>query len=181
MAYQEPKKPTLPASRRRTDGVGRYSGEDYNRDALVQRRKSGRPATNGGQVVKTEPVDYSEDYGNDGLEPGEEFVPEEAQELTQEPNNNELARWIPRGHSLGSLSGNLFLVILTGLLFAYAAWWRAEKIDVGYCGVGGLGMLHVEIICKRLTNSMGRYSAIARRKRLCRAATPRMRALPCPC
>jgi hypothetical protein len=70
------------------------------------------------------------------MEPGEEFEPEEAAELAQQPPQ-ELARRRPQAHGTG---GNAFLALVSIVLFAYAIWWRQEKIEVGYCGVGGLGM-----------------------------------------
>ena len=91
---------------------------------MTKRRQSSR----GADPVRAGPVD--------DLEPGEEFEPQEAAELAQEPPQ-ELVRRRPQRAGTG---GNALMTLLSLVLFAYAVWWRQEKIDVGYCGVGGLGM-----------------------------------------
>lgn len=62
---------------------------------------------------------------------------ESAEELTQD-EHEELDEGYPgstasRPGSSGSFAS--WIVILT-LLGAFAAWWRQEKVDIGYCGVG---------------------------------------------
>ena len=93
-------------------------------DPTPRRRQSARTQ------IKAEPVDSDDSDDSDALAPGEEFVPEEAA-----PGG---ARGHARGFSLGRASGHALLAVITVVLAAYAAWWRAEKIEVGYCGVGGL-------------------------------------------
>jgi hypothetical protein len=106
---------------------------DYPRGStLTKRRQSTRGTTNNSErvsygLVKHEPND---------MEPGEEFSPQEAAELAREPPQELVRRNSRRSSGAG---GNALLVIVSFILMAYAVWWRAEKIDVGYCGVGGLG------------------------------------------
>lgn len=99
------------------------------------------PASRRTTYVKQET--YSdEDTGFEGeMEAGEEFVPEEAAELAASPpqelirrnrTSNALVRPIKSGVKM-------LWVLLLPMLFAYGVWFRKEKIDVGYCGVGGLG------------------------------------------
>lgn len=135
------------SSRRRTEGVIKQEPEeygqepqDYNRAEIVsrtvepvkKRRQSTRAVVNGSDFIKPEPLD-------DGLEPGEEFEPSEALELAQEQPQELARREFPRRTS-GGQGGNVFLAFILLVLAAYGAWWRNEKIEVGYCGVGGLGM-----------------------------------------
>lgn len=114
--------------------------EPPSTDTLRKRRQSSRPsqATNGGgTVVKQEPSDSPPPMMGD-MEPGEEFDPREAMELAQEPEQ-QLARRRIRPSQGSGTSGSVLLAIVTLALLAYAVWWRAEKLEVGYCGVGGLG------------------------------------------
>lgn len=88
--------------------------------------------------VKTEP-EYPEDVG--GIEPGEEFTPEEQMELTREQLKNGARDIVPAKRQKNASSGNGLgisapWVILLTLLVGYATWWRKEKLDVGYCGIG---------------------------------------------
>ncbi|KAF8250711.1 hypothetical protein K440DRAFT_540887 [Wilcoxina mikolae CBS 423.85] len=120
------------SSRRRTEGVQQPDVEDYATTSvggsLKKRRQSLRSAANGNELVKAELVD--------DMEPGEEFEPAEAAELAQQPPQ-ELVRRRPQAPGTG---GNALLALVSIVLFAYAIWWRQEKIEVGYCGVGGLDM-----------------------------------------
>ncbi|KAK3996337.1 Man1-Src1p-C-terminal domain-containing protein [Cladorrhinum sp. PSN332] len=85
--------------------------------------------------------EYASEYAateHDEIEAGEEFTPDEQLALTQEEANNPqlaIARALPstkRGSSLTTP----FWVLVTTLLVAYAAWYRQEKVAVGYCGLG---------------------------------------------
>ena len=107
-------------------------------DTLRKRRQSSRPrqSINGGGVVKQERF---ESPLMDDMEPGEEFVPQEAMELAQEPEQ-QLARRRRRQSQASVTGGSVLLAVVLFALLAYAVWWRAEKVEVGYCGVGGLGM-----------------------------------------
>ncbi|KAI6770047.1 hypothetical protein HG530_004676 [Fusarium avenaceum] len=74
------------------------------------------------------------------LEPGEEFTPNEQLELEEAASRGETALE-PRKPSnqvtrRGGFKAPLF-VLLMSLFGAYLAWYRQEKIAVGYCAVGG--------------------------------------------
>ncbi|OAA54783.1 sister chromatid separation protein [Niveomyces insectorum RCEF 264] len=95
----------------------------------------------------------ADDY--DALEPGEEFTPEEQLELAQEEallrQRNAVGARRPDKTStataraaasrkrkrsvLSSLVTPLWVLTLT-LLGAYGAWYRQEKVAVGFCGLG---------------------------------------------
>ncbi|PHH67172.1 hypothetical protein CDD81_2941 [Ophiocordyceps australis] len=72
------------------------------------------------------------------LEPGEEFTPDQQLELERAARQGELP--IPRNVSPGQTRQrnvkSPLIVLLLALLSSYAAWYRQEKISVGYCGIG---------------------------------------------
>ncbi|KAL2263759.1 hypothetical protein VTK26DRAFT_5286 [Humicola hyalothermophila] len=73
------------------------------------------------------------------LEPDEEFTPDEQLALMQEESANPqlaVARRAPSSPKRGSSFTTPIWVLLTTLFIAYAAWYRQEKIAVGYCGLG---------------------------------------------
>ena len=82
-----------------------------------------------------------EDGSPDDADVGEEFTPEEQLELVRErAANGERDILPPRRkkrvqRSSGVSKSAPWIVIMT-LITGYAAWWRREKIEVGYCGVG---------------------------------------------
>ncbi|KAK6505007.1 inner nuclear membrane protein enriched at telomere/subtelomere region [Arthrobotrys musiformis] len=80
-----------------------------------------------------------EDQSLDMLEPGEEFTPEEQLEVELEDENANAVTKLARRKGQSEL-GTTLMSILTTLfsiaIVAYAAWWREEKIKVGYCGIG---------------------------------------------
>ncbi|EFR04983.1 hypothetical protein MGYG_07986 [Nannizzia gypsea CBS 118893] len=73
------------------------------------------------------------------IEPGEEFTPDEQLALDQEHALNGRRRSVLRARPQNERSnGGIFaswFVILT-LLSGFGLWWRKEKIEIGYCGVG---------------------------------------------
>jgi len=78
-------------------------------------------------VIKKEEVE--DDYS---LEPGEEFTPEGAAEVAE---SGPIVRR-PRGGVQGAASTSMLWVIVIALLSGYFAWWRKEKLEVGFCGYG---------------------------------------------
>ena len=111
-------------ARRRTDGFYRQE-EDYT---TVQRTPVAR--------VKVEP-EYEEEY--DQMVAGEEFTPEEQNELVkaQEANPSSALSRIPRKKTRRSGAAKTALsTILFTIFVAVAAVWRQEKVKVGFCGIG---------------------------------------------
>lgn len=88
----------------------------------------------GGSIVKAEPDD-------DGIEVGEEFTPEEQLDLVRtRAANGEVDIYGPRKKKRSRKASRVprsapWVVVMT-LLAGYATWWRREKIEVGYCGIG---------------------------------------------
>lgn len=78
---------------------------------------------------------------DDGVEIGEEFTPEEQLELVRERSkNNEKDVSPPRKKKRpgkpGLVPKSAPWVIIMTLLTGYGLWWRREKLEVGYCGIG---------------------------------------------
>ena len=79
----------------------------------------------------------------DGIVLTEEFTPEAAQELAEEEQNGQL---VPSRTSTlvrrkkkrqsGPMAKTAPLAIITTVLGALGAWYRQEKVNIGYCGVG---------------------------------------------
>lgn len=72
------------------------------------------------------------------LEPGEEFTVDEQLELDEAQNAGELTVAPRKSRKLVRQSSALtpLFVLLMALLGAYGAWYRQEKLAVGYCGLG---------------------------------------------
>lgn len=119
----ESTKAKTPSNRRRTDGP--FDSDLYRSADQVGQRLSDGPRTPRQDVV----------------EAGEEFTPEAQLELQQaeaeDPQRALLARakLQPPAQRKSSYTNPLLLLVTT-LLGVYAAWYRQEKIAVGYCGLG---------------------------------------------
>lgn len=74
------------------------------------------------------------------VEAGEEFTPDEQLALTQEDAERARTAMVPvhQNKRTTSLATPIWVLFVT-LLGAYAAWYRQEKLAVGYCGVGRSG------------------------------------------
>ncbi|CAG7557316.1 unnamed protein product [Fusarium equiseti] len=123
-----------PTNRRRTAGG----------DSVRSVKSSSRLRTGG----------YSDDYEEsyqpqtpiyreptpDLLEPGEEFTPNEQLELEEAASRGETAVEPRKPAGQVTRKGGFkapLLVLFLSLFGAYLAWYRQEKIAVGYCEVGG--------------------------------------------
>lgn len=78
---------------------------------------------------------------DDGVEIGEDFTPEEQLELVRERAANGYKDVLPPRKRRStqkptSVPKSAPLVVLITLLSGYAMWWRQEKLEVGYCGIG---------------------------------------------
>lgn len=73
------------------------------------------------------------------LEPGEEFTPDEQLELEDATTSGDAAALRRQAVVKHKRQGNVktpFFVLLITLFGAYLAWFRQEKMAVGYCGLG---------------------------------------------
>lgn len=83
-------------------------------------------------------VTHAED---DGIEIGEDFTPEEQLELVRERAANGYRDVLPPrkkkpAKKPSSVPRSAPWVVLIALLSGYGMWWRQEKLEVGYCGIG---------------------------------------------
>ncbi|KAK3330226.1 Man1-Src1p-C-terminal domain-containing protein [Apodospora peruviana] len=117
-----------PSSRRRTDGL---AFDDADETSAISRSFE-MPLSK--VISHRTPEPPSSDS-----EPGEEFTPEEQLALFQEEQANPALAAARRKHNRPRRQTNIatpIWVLLTTLLCAYAAWYRQEKIAVGYCDLG---------------------------------------------
>lgn len=128
--------PTRDADARRHEVRRRTEG--YSKPAVVV----SRPQTDGLAVpsrksfdMRLKPEEIEDGGDEDGIEPSEEFVPEEQQELVQARQSGELVatRRPKRREPAAKLAP---LAVTIAMLGGLAALWRQEKVHVGYCGVG---------------------------------------------
>ncbi|KAF5594438.1 SRC1-regulation of cohesion (splice variant I) [Fusarium pseudocircinatum] len=122
-----------PTNRRRT-----VAGDSIRSVKSSSRRRTG--GYNDDYEDDVEPTPRYREPTPDLLEPGEEFTPNEQLELEQAASRGEM-EIEPRKPSQqvsrrGGFKAPLF-VLLMSLFGAYLAWYRQEKIAVGYCEVGG--------------------------------------------
>lgn len=89
--------------------------------------------------VRRRPKPQVKDEPDDGVGIGEEFTPEEQLELVRERAANGDQDILPRrkkARKSSSIPKSAPWVVLLSLLSGYALWWRREKLEVGYCGIG---------------------------------------------
>ena len=105
---------------------------------LVKSTKSSRKRNDLSSQLFVPKVRKSHGFGEE-LEPGEEFTPDAQLELEEAANNGEVVVPVRKNSRKSqrqtSLTTPIFVLLLT-LLGAYSAWYRQEKIAVGYCGLG---------------------------------------------
>ncbi len=149
--FQSGTSPLTPGEiRRKGDGAS----SDKRKSSSTRRKTGGVPSLaeqQDGVIVPTSktfvmPVSRlkqsaSEDKRKDGLEAGEEFTAEEQLELVRERAANGEVDILPpkykrRAQNSRAISKSAPWVVLIALLGGYAAWWRQEKLDIGYCGIG---------------------------------------------
>jgi hypothetical protein len=122
------KKSAASSARRPTEGPTEHTHEStgYSNSIAAPVRAASRPKT----PVTPQPV-FEE------VEAGEEFTPDEQLALAQEDALGAQTAVVPARQARRSknLTTPLWLLI-TVLLGAYGAWYRQEKIAVGYCGAG---------------------------------------------
>ena len=88
---------------------------------------------------KSKPKVRAEEH--DEVEAGEEFTPEEQLELVRARAANGERDILPprkRKHTrnVSVVPKSAPWVIVLTLLMGYAMWWRQEKLQIGYCGIG---------------------------------------------
>ncbi|PLB39572.1 putative sister chromatid separation protein (Src1) [Aspergillus candidus] len=79
-----------------------------------------------------------EEEEESGLSAGEEFTPDEQLALEREQADRLYPRRIQtrRPRKQGPVSKAAPWVVILMLFGGFAAWWRQEKIEIGFCGIG---------------------------------------------
>ncbi|KAI9775714.1 MAG: inner nuclear membrane protein enriched at telomere/subtelomere region [Geoglossum umbratile] len=159
--FQSGSSPVLGATRSPSGERKRKSlGTTANKDAVKRKSSSNRRKTDTLPSVKAEDgivVPSSPNFETpmtrltrkfkiepepdeaDSVAVGEEFTPEEQVELAKEretKGGSAVEPYRPKRRKAGGVSKSAPWVVLLALLGGYATWWRREKLEVGYCGVG---------------------------------------------
>lgn len=124
-----------PSNRRKTAAF--ESARKFTTPSTARRRSDG-PMFAEPSAPSSISRSFEQKYEIPEVEAGEEFTPDEQLALTQEEAANPrlaVARQVLSPKKGSSLATPIW-VLLTTLLVAYAAWYRQEKIAVGYCGLG---------------------------------------------
>ncbi|KAM7209281.1 Man1-Src1p-C-terminal domain containing protein [Naviculisporaceae sp. PSN 640] len=125
---------STPATRRKTDFTTSFDDDDQT---LVSR--SFEAPLNDFMPRKSKTPEPPTPVFESTVEPDEEFTPEEQLALAQEERANPqlaVARRKPSEPRSGTSFTTPIWVLMVTLLGAYAAWYRQEKIAVGYCDLG---------------------------------------------
>lgn len=129
-----------PSERRRTASHEPTPRPASSRKSLNVAQRRSSPFVTPFVVPEPEPEDEEEEDEEDLLAPGEEFTPEEQLELTQEEaavrRTSKKIRTTAKTRGAGSALATPLLVLVLTLLGAYGAWYRQEKLAVGFCGLG---------------------------------------------
>lgn len=139
------------SSERKRKSLGSSASKDLARrrttsTSTTRRRTDGpqaddafHPPTSATFEIPVSALNPPKDIDENGIEAGEEFTPEEQLELVRERvlhGENALGPPRPRRKkSKGFLKGPLAVAAIAAI-FAYGAWYRQEKVAVGYCGIG---------------------------------------------
>jgi hypothetical protein len=88
--------------------------------------------------TKEEPEDSeeSEDGEESEVSAGEEFTPDEQLAMSMEDYQYSPQFQKRRPQKQGTLSRLAPWVVILSLAGSFGTWWRKEKLDIGYCGLG---------------------------------------------
>lgn len=89
-------------------------------------------------IIKQEKFEDDEDL----IPAGEEFTPEGTLEVAEAGQGlGQVAhRRSSRRRGTTAPTTSMLWAVVGTLLSAYFIWWRKEKIEIGYCGVGNTGL-----------------------------------------
>ncbi|KAI9925150.1 inner nuclear membrane protein enriched at telomere/subtelomere region [Aspergillus wentii] len=89
------------------------------------------------EYAEEELQDYEDDYESEASA-GEEFTPDEQLALEREQADLMYPPTPSRRQpqKQGAASKAILYVVVVSLLGSFAAWWRKEKIEIGFCGIG---------------------------------------------
>ncbi|KAL8678479.1 MAG: hypothetical protein Q9186_005183 [Xanthomendoza sp. 1 TL-2023] len=125
--------------RRKTEGTGAGTRDHSPQHDGVIVPSSKTFDLSVGQLRKT----ARQDQRVDEVEAGEDFTPEEQLELSNDRAANGGLDVLParksklaRSSGGGAIPKSALSMVLFALLSGYAFWFRKEKIEVGFCGIG---------------------------------------------
>lgn len=125
------KRSTAASTRRRTATPDETGHQGYSKSIEVPLNRFVRPKTP--QTPEPEP---EATFETPAIEASEEFTPEEQLALAQEDAARAQNAVVPYRNKRSPGLATPFWVLFITALGAYGAWFRQEKIAVGYCGVG---------------------------------------------
>lgn len=136
--------PSLPSSHDRTRKSGLRTSTEGLRvrksetPSSLKRESAGTAAIPPYSTSLSSPKEESSEE-EDEVSAGEEFTPEEQLALEHEHagmlySPNAQSRRRSRGQ--GTASKMLAWLVILSLLGSFGAWWRREKIEIGFCGIG---------------------------------------------
>ena len=122
------RKSTTPGSVKQEDGMRAPARESFD---FASRLKPTKEET---EESEEESEEEEEDEESE-MSAGEEFTPEEqlAMETEQYAPLTQV-RKRPRKQGKTSIIASWFVIL--GVLGSFGGWWRKEKIEIGYCGLG---------------------------------------------
>lgn len=121
-----------PVQRQTSSSVARRRTEGPKADATPRQAYSKSVEAPFEQFIQPETPQTPEPI----VEAGEEFTPDEQLALAQEDATRTQTAVVPhRQKKSGGLATPVWVLLVT-LIGAYGAWYRQEKVAVGYCGVG---------------------------------------------
>lgn len=124
------RKSTTPGSVKQEDGVRAPTRESFDFASQLKRDSFGRL-----RPTKEEPEESEESEDESDLSAGEEFTPEEQLALeTEQYTPLVKTQKRPKQQGSPSLLASWFVILM--VLGGFGAWWRKEKIEIGYCGLG---------------------------------------------
>lgn len=129
------RKSTTPGSVKQEDGMSAPTRESFDfASASKLKRGSGRLQPTKEETEESEEEEEDEDEESE-LSAGEEFTPEEQLALeTEQYAPLTKAQRRPKKQGSTSLVASWFVILL--VLGGFGVWWRKEKIEIGYCGLG---------------------------------------------
>lgn len=123
-----------PGSMKQEDGIKAPARASFDFASRLQATKEESELE---EESEEEEEEEDEDEGDEeeGAFAGEEFTPEEQLALESE-QYAPLTKSRKQPRKQGSTSVIASWVVILSVLAGFGAWWRKEKIEIGYCGLG---------------------------------------------
>lgn len=131
------KRPTSSVSRRRTEEPKDVIPEQTGYTKSIETPQRAPPRAKTPQLPTPRALTPQPAQTFEEVEASEEFTPEEQLALATEDAVRAQTAVVPhRQNKRSGVMGTPLSVLLLTLLGAYVAWYRQEKVSVGYCGLG---------------------------------------------